>query len=271
MKSEDIDIGRSQLLDGIVTPPRDISDDAGEVKHVYEFISSFVVGLLGPWPSIRKNIKDNPGTTLLDLITPAGIAYAVACIDNIWDKCVEEYEISKKSPEEQEKYKNVKKLPLDEQAAYTKTARPKYTDKKGQKFVYLGHGWSKEGVAFFKMVEQAWIDKFDNRTWYERFEVGWDEHVSSTGLGQHWKERTQSVTSRRAAGDESEEEEEALSAATFALPGNRGYAGGRAWKFGRQETPPSEYDSESELYSSDGDESNFLTRLNREKKRKVSV
>ena len=83
---------------------------------------------------------------------------------------------------------------MDEQAAYTKTARPKYTDKKGQKLVYLSHGWSKEGVAFFKMVEQAWIDKFDNRTWYERFEVGWDEHVSSTGLGQHWKERTQSVT-----------------------------------------------------------------------------
>ena len=96
-------------------------------------------------------------------------------------------------------------------------------------------------------------------------------HVSSTGLGQHWKERTESVTSRRAAGDEIEEEE-ALSAATFALPGNRGYAGGRAWKFGRQETPPSAYDSESEFYSSDGDESNFLsTRLNREKKRKVSV
>ena len=186
-------------------------------------------------------------------------------------------DLSKKSPEERAKYKNVKKLPLEEQAAYTKTARPKYTDRLGQKFVYLGHGWSKEGVAFFKLVESAWIAKFDNRTWYERFEVGWDEHVSSTGLGQHWRERTQSVTSQ-AAGDESEEEEEALSAATFALPGDRGYAGGRSWKFGRQETPPSDDDSESDGEENDGygvssdeDESGLLRENDRNKKRKVSV
>lgn len=205
---------KEDFLTAVIKPPQE-SEECEDFDPIFDFIVAYLPGLYGGWAAINKWIDQHKGKSYVNLVTTSCLAYAIVVIENSKDKWDEQYEISLKlkSKEEQEKYKRVKSLPPGEREQYTKTARPKFTDRQQSKIKFGGHGWSKEGVNHHKSIQFAWKAAFENKTYREKYEIAWDEYVESTGASKHWKERGPSQED-----PEEEEECEPLTADTFAIP-----------------------------------------------------
>jgi len=169
--------------------PTDISlvDDDTELEPIFRFIKNTVSLFYGK-RRIVKSLKNNPGSSLLDLVTMSDIAYGLTLVENskeVWD---EDFEILQLTPEEQAKWKNPKSLPPDERVKYTKTRKPKYTSRKGRKAKYMEPGMNEEGIKSYEARWKKWKALARHKESWEMLQEGWITYQQKydTGLGQQW-------------------------------------------------------------------------------------
>ena len=127
---------------------REMSSDY--YKAVIYHIGFYVSKLYGK-KTVQRWVNKNKGCSLLRMVTTSDIAYSHALIENSRNVWEQKIAISKLPEDVRRNYKasNRKKLPAEEQEDYANVP-PKFTGRKGRKAGYLSHGWSDEGIAFYK-------------------------------------------------------------------------------------------------------------------------
>ena len=209
-------------------PPALSSDThTEELNVIFRFITGIVIKMLGK-RSVKKWVKDNKGKSPLDMITMSDIAYCLTLIENNKEKWDQAHDIMQLPPEEQEKWKNPKKLPEDEREQYIKKM-PRFTSRKGNKASYKKSGMNAEGEAFYNNKWEAWKKLArDKRSW-DLLQEGWDEYNSNTGWSEQWVDHELATVSNEEEDREGESME--VSADAFALPGDEGFTQDRAGEF----------------------------------------
>lgn len=222
-----------ESLKNISRDPEDypLTKDFFPIFHLW---AQYVPKLYGK-NKIMAMCNNNKGTTLPDIITMSDCAYVVSLMVNnseVWKQAIE---IKAMPKEEQEKFKAKNhKLMSDpaEKEKYLKK-KPKFTD--GGKKVYLGHGWTEEGIKFYESQWKMWRKFSRNKVIWTKMKEAWDVYVVEFGFGKHWKEKTYCPTT---GVDGEEERVQDLPANRFSLPEDEDFEGDGA--------PTSEDESEEE-------------------------
>lgn len=212
-----------------MNPPEEIDDGFKVLRPLYHLIANYVPVLYG-WTDIKTWLNDNEGKSVLDLFTTSDIAYMIVLLLNSGERWEKEFEISKMSAEEQDKWDNPGLLSPEELVNYTKPS-PKYTPRKGRKATYLGHGWKQEGVDKFNKIWEEYKKRVNDKVWYEGYELGWEGYVEDFSVWRHWKKK--GMRSKKASLSHAvsmEKEEEVLPRNLFAMPGDEDFEGDCAWK-----------------------------------------
>jgi len=112
---------------------------------------------------IRKEMKANPGTNFLDITGPNDIAYVIALIKNgqvVWDQ-----DIRTRSGANQAE----------------KKAKPLFTGGGGKKRIVGKSLWNKEGMRYFRTVEEHWKKIYNSREDMKILYKRWEGWIVSTG------------------------------------------------------------------------------------------
>ena len=191
-----------------------------ELNAVYRFVTMIVSKLLGV-RSIKKWMRNNKGKSVLDMITMSDIAYTLTLIENNREKWNQIYDISRMTPEEQEKWKKAGKLPKEQRAHYVRK-EPRFTSKKGNKASYKLPGINDEGKKYYEKQLKAWKALATDKTSWDMLQEGWNEYNAAIGWAEQWIEQGDSGLATVSV-DEEEEEVRNVSVGAFALPGEDGY------------------------------------------------
>lgn len=195
---------------------------------ILDLFAKYATKLYG-MSNIQANIKNNKGTTLLDVITMSDVAYVVTLIENNVAKWEEAIEIEALHEDEQAKFKPKNRRMLSDATArekYTKK-KSKFTNRKGRKSGYLGHGWSKDGIEFYNSNWKMWRKFSRNKEVWGKMEIAWESYVMVKGFGKQWNENS------AVCADACDMEDEALGDAGiphnhFSLPGDNDFEYDRA-------------------------------------------
>ena len=209
-------------LSFLVDIPTRLSDETtvDELNAVYRFVTMIVSKLLGV-RSIKKWMRNNKGKSVLDMITMSDIAYTLTLIENNREKWNQIYDISRMTPEEQEKWKKAGKLPKEQRAHYVRK-EPRFTSKKGNKASYKLPGMNDEGKKYYEKQWKAWKALATDKTSWDMLQEGWNEYNAAVGWAEQWIEQGDSGLATVSV-DEEEEEVRNVSVGAFALPGEDGY------------------------------------------------
>ena len=165
-----------------------------EEKHfnmLFDFLVKYVVKLYGV-SKIRATMAANPGTGLIDIFTASDIGYLVGVFEDklkVWQQQAMLLGMSKEERERVERIMGMseKERGGEEHEKDYIREQLKFTNRRGVKYDYLGSGWSKEGVKFFKGVMNKWRELMRNEEWWEQLTVAWEEYESEKGIGKMWK------------------------------------------------------------------------------------
>jgi len=209
-------------LSFLVDIPTRLSEETtvDELNAVYRFVTMIVSKLLGV-RSIKKWMRNNKGKSVLDMITMSDIAYTLTLIENNREKWNQIYDISRMTPEEQEKWKKAGKLPKEQRAHYVRK-EPRFTSKKGNKASYKLPGINDEGKKYYEKQLNAWKALATDKTSWDMLQEGWNEYNAAIGWAEQWIEQGDSGLATVSV-DEEEEEVRNVSVGAFALPGEDGY------------------------------------------------
>ena len=154
---------------------------------ITRFLANYVSKLYGK-NHIRDKLKNNKGMSFLDILTMSDVAYVVTVLWNNLDYWLQLIELDALPQIERDKYlvKNRHKLPKNEWEKYTKK-KTRFTSSGGRKKGYLCHGWTAEGVTFYKEKWKMWRRFSANRNVWEKLEIAWETYLSSLGI-QEWRE-----------------------------------------------------------------------------------
>ena len=209
-------------LEYLMNVPHSLDKDtqSDDLNAIYRFITMIVVKLTGK-RALKKWLSDNKGKSPLDMVTMSDVAYSLTLIANNREKWDQAIEISKMEPEEQKKWKNVKKLSAEERESY-KLKQPLFTAKKGNKCNYKQTGWNEEGEAFYYKQLEDWKTLAKDETSWSMLQEGWDVYNAETRWIEQW------VIQDEVRRNRGEVEVTEVPPDAFALPGDDGFENDRA-------------------------------------------
>ena len=217
------------MLEMIAQPPVEI-EEAEDLDPLFHFIADYVAKIYGT-RAIQKKLSSKKGLTLIKLLTTSDIAYAYAVCINQEDVWIKWHEISQLEPDEQKKWKKPSKLSAEEKERYKMKEKPKFTSREGKKLQYLAHGWNGDGQDLYRNTKHNWKLRYNNKAWWDAFEVAWGDYVMKTGAFKHWKETStvREDTTNNQGEDEDASPTRNLPANRFSCPGDDDFEEDRAW------------------------------------------
>jgi hypothetical protein len=129
------------------------------LETVFDFIARYVRKIHGD-RYLKGMIRNNPGVSLMDIITPSDIAYTICLIKNSKDVWCQ-YE--------------------DDEGRKDKKVKPVFTTGEGKKRTFGDTTWNKTGLAYFKRGQEAWKMAFQGQMQACNFRERFDDWVGMTG------------------------------------------------------------------------------------------
>lgn len=142
-----------------------VDDDEERMQgfiHVYVFFTRYV-RRIHPDTHWKRAMKTNPNVVWFQLITPSDIAFVISMMKNgmpVWKR--------KTALFESDDLKNTK-------------AKPLFTSGEGLKRSFGKTTWSKEGLQYFRKVEETWQEAYENREQMNGLVNGWEKWEPTTG------------------------------------------------------------------------------------------
>ena len=172
----EVDLDQRHTFFKNLPPPEDFKDGK-KFDAIFDLMMKYVVKLYGSG-KIRSAMKENPGSSVVDLVTASDCAYVVAVIEDKKDVWEQQAELKRHSEEERARIKAMPEF---------KKALPKFTSRRGLKYEYLGSGWSKDGVRFYNEVLKTWREQMKNEEFWDMMQVAWEVYEEENGLGKVWR------------------------------------------------------------------------------------
>ena len=197
-------------------------DTLSDFEPISRFLHKYAIHLYGK-NKVQQWSKVNKGKSLVYICTSSDIAYILLILENqmaTWDQLFELRDISK---EEKAKYmaKNRHLLNNEEKEKYMKV-EPKFTSRKGQKRLYLKHGFRKAGLQFFAKQHSEWRKFMGNQELFNKLDMSFTEYSSQVDVARHWASTPEDVMQ-----EEPEDDYEYEDGNYFSTPGDDGFVGDR--------------------------------------------
>ena len=77
-------------------------------------------------------------------------------------------------------------VPEGDRHRYRKV-KPRFTTREGKRMPYLGHGWSKAGVDYFKRVKSEWKERTKDPHWLGSLTMAWENYAEKENVCSFWK------------------------------------------------------------------------------------
>jgi hypothetical protein len=161
-------------------PIKSIWHDLNEQSRKMVFHQEYASELMGA-RALNKFYKKYPDKTLYDKLHSSDVAFALLILRNNQELWYHQYVQSKREHENV-----VQRSPEDEQeqAGDNNSNCPQalWTGmKEGSKHKYLGSGWSKEGIAFYKEMKKKYENETDNQK--KAWNILWKKNFGKKGGG----------------------------------------------------------------------------------------
>jgi hypothetical protein len=141
-----------------------VTADGDFIDGLFDFFARYVQKVHSD-EFICKGLKLGQGTSFHDFIGPTNIAYVISVFKNskdMWDKDIRMQELGK-----------------DAMGNPEKKLKPVFTSGGGQKGVQGKSLWNKEGMRYFRSVEEEWKEIYDSEEDMKILYNRWEEWILS--------------------------------------------------------------------------------------------